>query len=131
MTKHELSQLYWINKEIERNRKKLEQLEAQAEKVTSTLSKTTVCGGKSDTIGDIACDIADVKDLIRLDTEKLKIALIRLYKYITTIDDSLMRQIITLRYVELKSWLQVAQALGGGNTPDSVRKAHDRYLIKK
>lgn len=49
-------------------------------------------------------------------------------EYIDNIDDSLIRQIITLRYVNGLSWNQVAMSIGGNNTVDSVRKVAERYL---
>ena len=51
-------------------------------------------------------------------------------EYINTIDDSLIRQIMIHRHIELKSWVQVANAIGGNNTAESVRKMHDRFLQK-
>ena len=50
------------------------------------------------------------------------------YKYIDNIDDSLIRQIISLRYINGLTWDQVAATIGGGNTADSVRMMHDRFL---
>jgi len=52
----------------------------------------------------------------------------QLEEYIVSIDDSLIRQIMTLRYVEGMGWKQVAQNIGGGNTADSVRMIHNRHL---
>jgi len=52
------------------------------------------------------------------------------YEYIDNIDDSLVRQIITLRYVNGLTWQQVAASIGGDNTADSVRMMHDRFLKK-
>ena len=49
-------------------------------------------------------------------------------EYVESIDDSLIRQIITLRHVNGLTWDQVAASIGGGNTGDSVRKMHDRFL---
>lgn len=48
-------------------------------------------------------------------------------EYIAGIDDSLIRQIMTLRHIELKSWQQIANIIGN-NTADSIRKMHKRYL---
>jgi hypothetical protein len=49
-------------------------------------------------------------------------------EYIESIDDSLLRQIISLRHINGLTWGQVAASIGGGNTAESVRKIHDRYL---
>jgi hypothetical protein len=51
-------------------------------------------------------------------------------EYINGIDDSLIRQILSLRYVNGLTWEQVAASIGGGNTADSVRKAAERFLEK-
>lgn len=50
------------------------------------------------------------------------------YEYIGNIDDSLIRQIIILKYVNGLTWEQVAASIGGNNTADSVRKAAERFL---
>lgn len=50
--------------------------------------------------------------------------------FITNLDDSRMRRIIRLRFVENKSWMQVANAIGGGNTEDGVRMMFNRFMEK-
>lgn len=52
------------------------------------------------------------------------------YEYIDNIDDSLVRQIIILRYVNGLTWDQVAASIGGNNTADSVRMMCNRFLGK-
>lgn len=51
-------------------------------------------------------------------------------EFIASIDDSRMRRIINLRFLENKTWNQVADYIGGGNTEDSVRKSFTRFLEK-
>ncbi len=52
------------------------------------------------------------------------------YEYIDSIEDSLIRQIITLKYVNGLTWEQVAASIGGNNTADSVRMMCNRFLDK-
>ena len=52
----------------------------------------------------------------------------RLKNYINSIDDCVIRQIMTLRHVDGLSWVKVALQIGGNNTADSVRIAHERFL---
>jgi len=49
-------------------------------------------------------------------------------EYIQSIEDSRMRRIIRLRYVDEMQWLKVAQNMGGQATADSVRMEHNRFL---
>ena len=49
--------------------------------------------------------------------------------FLNSIDDPQLRRIITLRFLEGKSWNAVADAVGGSE--DSVRKAVERYLKAK
>ena len=50
--------------------------------------------------------------------------------FIDSVDDSRMRLIISYRIIEGYSWNEVADAIGGGNTEDSVRMAFNRFMIK-
>ena len=50
--------------------------------------------------------------------------------FIASIDDSRMRRIINLRFIENLSWNKVADHIGGGNTEDSIRMAFNRFMEK-
>ena len=47
---------------------------------------------------------------------------------IASVDDSRMRRIITLRFIDNLSWNKVADRIGGNNTEDSVKKAFYRFM---
>lgn len=49
--------------------------------------------------------------------------------FISSVDDSFMRRIINLRFIERLSWQQVADRIGG-NTEDSIKKAFYRFMEK-
>lgn len=51
-------------------------------------------------------------------------------EFIASIDDSRMRRIISLRYIEGLSWNKIADKIGGGNTEDSIRMAFNRFMEK-
>lgn len=53
----------------------------------------------------------------------------RIMEWIQTIEDPMIQTIMHARYIRGKSWTAVAHAVGGYNTPDSVRMAHNRYLF--
>lgn len=48
--------------------------------------------------------------------------------FIASIDDSRMRRIINLRFIERLSWNKVADRIGGGNTEGSVKMAFQRFM---
>lgn len=52
-------------------------------------------------------------------------------EFIAGIEDSRMRRIINLRFVENLSWNQVADCIGGGNTEGSVKMAFQRFMEKE
>lgn len=47
--------------------------------------------------------------------------------WIDGIEDSFVRSIMRMRYFEGLEWSQIAHRIGG-NTPDSVRMTHNRFL---
>jgi hypothetical protein len=48
--------------------------------------------------------------------------------FLDSIEDSLTRQILRLRYEESKKWAEVARLVGGNNTGESVKKICYRVL---
>lgn len=49
-------------------------------------------------------------------------------EFINNIEDSLIRQAITLKYVDGMSWENIAKKMGSSTTPDSIRMAVNRYM---
>lgn len=52
-------------------------------------------------------------------------------EFMTSLDDSRMRRIINLRFIENLSWNKVADRIGGGNTEDSIKKSFYRFIEEK
>jgi len=129
LTKKELSQLYYLNREIEIEKRKLEELETAATSATAKITGLPHVGGVSKKTENYAILIAEQRELVELKIKQSIIEYNRLNRYISSIDDSFIRQILSLRYVNRLSWNQIAHHIGG-NTADSVRKAHDRFLSR-
>ena len=128
MTKKELSQLYWLNREIEMDMHRLKELEAMASAPKAQkLDGMPHNAAYGDTLARIVADIDALKELLAAKQQQCIHERSRLERYITGIPDSLTRQIFTLRFVNGLSWCQVAVHIGG-NTEDSVRMICDRYL---
>ena len=131
MTKKELSQLYYLNREIEQLQARLTELESLATSCTANITGMPRANGISDKIGKYAAEIADLKSLLDLNLKKCFYELNRLNRYIQCVDDSEMRMILSLRYVNGLCWEQVAASISVYASGDSVRKAHDRFLRGK
>lgn len=52
----------------------------------------------------------------------------KIEQFIANIDDSRIRRIINLRFIENKTWNEVADVIGGNNTEDSIKKAFYRFM---
>lgn len=60
--------------------------------------------------------------------KKLENIVVEVEEYIQSIDDSEVRRIVRMRYVENLSWVRIAIYMGKGYTEDSCRIKIERYL---
>ena len=127
MTKKELSQLYWLNREIEEEKRKLRELEAAPTSGTAQITGLPHVSGAHDKIGDMAILIAEQRDLIDLKVRQSVIEYNRLNRYIAGVEDAQMRMILSLRYVNGLSWQRVAFAIGETDEQYPRRK-HNKFL---
>lgn len=65
--------------------------------------------------------------LASLEMELMEI-LNQVEEFIASVEDSRIRRIITLRFIDNLSWNKVADRIGGNNTEDSVKKAFYRFM---
>lgn len=63
--------------------------------------------------------------------EQISKTLNEVEEFISSIDDSHIRRIVTFRIVEGLSWNEVADKIGGGNTNESVKKTYYRFMDSK
>lgn len=129
MTLKELSQLYYLNREIENDCRRLEELEAKLSSPSSPnlsgMPRSTAYGNK---IESSVADIIDLRAIIAAKQQQCIYERSRLMRYITEIDDSLTREIFIFRFVNGLSWRQVAASVGGNNTAENVRQICSRYI---
>lgn len=129
MTVHDLSQLYYLNREIEMDQRRLVDLEAHAYAPSGAkLTGLPKAPGVGDPTGRYAADIADLKAIIQTKQERCIHERAMLERYIADIPDSETRSILTLRFVNGLPWAQVAACLGEGNSADRVKKVCYRYI---
>lgn len=108
--------------------RRLHELEIRVQPGATAVTGTSHVQGVSDKVGDYAVLIADLRTVIVEKQRRCIQEQKNLEQYIAGIRDSLTRQIFTYRFVRGFTWAKVAQLVGGGNTPDSVRMACRRYL---
>lgn len=126
MTKKELLQLWYLNREIDREQKRLFQLKAAATDTSVKVSGLPHGNHVSDKTA-VAALIADSEAVLQ---EKIQLCIAeynRLNRFIASVDDSLTRQILQLRYVDGLSWVAVAHHSGCGSE-STVRSIVDRFL---
>lgn len=131
MTLKELSQLYWLNREIEMDQQRLEALEGKIGPASPNLTGMPHgTGGNTSKTEKYAVEIADLQAIIAAKQIQCIHERARLERYIEQIEDSETRMIFTLRFVNGLPWGQVAAHIGAGNTGDRVKKVCYRYLDK-
>ena len=126
MTSKQLDQVFNLTRE----KRELEKMLLEIPDITAVRydSIGVSNSGISSPVQKIAEQREKIREIISAKLVEISFVEREILEYICSIDDSIMRQIMTHRHIELKSWLQVANAIGGNNTADSVRMAHDRYL---
>lgn len=97
MTKKELSQLYYLKKEIRQLEQRINELETAATNCTVKITGLPSGKGISDKIGNYAAQIADLKALLDLNLKKCFYELNRLERFIQSVEDSQMRIILTFK----------------------------------
>lgn len=129
MTLKELSQLYYLNREIEQDQQRLEELRARASAPGSSnydgMPKSPSFENRLDRY---IAEIVDLEAIIRAKITQCLHERARLERYISEIPDSLTRQIFQLRFINGLTWVQIAFTVGGGNTEEGVRKRVYRHI---
>lgn len=91
-------------------------LKEYSERKTDLLSKKLLLNSRKSTLELLEFDLLQKTNEVE--------------EFIASVDDSRMRRIINLRFIENLPWSKVASRIGGGNTEDSVRKAFERFMDK-
>lgn len=129
MTLKELSQLYYLNREIERDQERLEKLRARASAPGApNYDGMPKSPSFENRLERYIAEIVDLEAIIQAKITQCLHERARLERYIAEIPDSLTRQIFQLRFINGLTWVQIAFSFGGGNTEEGVRKRVYRYL---
>lgn len=121
MTLEQLKHLHALNKEIELEKKRLYSMRC----IQNRVNIPGVALLEKKDFGEDVCALEakikrHLRDCLDLYSE--------IMDFVNAIPDPLLRLIVSLRYVNGLEWEQVAMHIGGGNTPESVRKTCERHL---
>ncbi len=127
MTVKELSQLYFLKKEIERENLRLQELLSLSGGSSLALSPVSFGKKVSDKTGELAVNISELKDLIEKNIKRCFEEMKKISFFINGIEDSEMRLIISLRFINGFTWQQISFHIGyqDESTP---RKRFERFM---
>ena len=128
ITISDLNNLRHIEKEITLLQERIEELETEAARVTPILTGLPGKGSGGDRIGAVVEQLVEEKEKLEAALQQRQEERRKAMRFINSIDDSQLRTIFVLRFVTGKSWNEVADYIGGGNTESSVRMKVFRYL---
>lgn len=126
-TKKELSQVYYLEQEIQNLQMIIEDISDV--NIKSPMSSNTVfspTGTPSNPTAITGSNLAELSNKLKELQQQCKRQRIKILKYIENMDDSYMRQIVLLRCLKLYTWQEVADAIKGGNTAATCCMAFHR-----
>ena len=128
MTLKDLSKLYYLNKLIERDTLRIEELETRLAPGSMNLSGMPRNPSSKNMMEEIIPLLIEVQDRLHKEQEEYIRERIVLEDYLRTVDDYQVRLILTYRFVDLMTWRQIAFRIGGNNTEDSVKQRAYRFI---
>ena len=138
MIKQELTEINRLKKEINLLRQKLQELNygdnesIVTDKVKGSMAqfpflpRTFIIMGREEMSEECLEQRNQMARKIRAKTQKLMEKVNNAFKYIESIQDSNVRQILTYRYIDGLTWEQTGECMS--YSWETVRKKHDRFI---
>ena len=129
ITKTDLDRVYYLSKELNMWRRRLEELEADIppnSKPNDGMPHSQTNAVTSPTESK-AIALAELASKIREQITRIEIAKMQMETLILSLDDPILKQVIEYHCINLMSWKEVAAHLGGCQTPEGVRQMYSRY----
>ncbi len=130
MTKQDLDRHLELRQQLAADLELLASLEAAAAPRAQRLDGMPHAHGSSDPTGNLAAEIADMRETVARRQAAVARSEEAVAAYIGTIEDSQTRMIFRLRYIHGMAWKEVAAAVGGRNTENSVKSVCYRYIAR-
>ena len=107
-----LNQYRYLNKEIDRKIESLEFWRNKILNITGTLSDMPKSNKRSDTIADGIATINDIEKTINQEIDELIELRKEIEDKINAVDDPKLRELLKCRYLDCKSWEEIAYLNG-------------------
>lgn len=130
MTKRELDCHWELRQQLAEALELLAALEAKAAPRLQRLDGMPHAPGFPDPVGDLAAEIADMRETVAQLRVEIDCSEAAITAYIQTIADARTRMIFRLRFIRGLAWCEVAGVLGAGNTENAVKNICYRYLAR-
>lgn len=127
MKKQDLYNFRYIQKEIARVKKRIEERRAAAEKTVAGGGNGGGCG-VSDKVGNNAAELADLDKQLKQYIEKREAEESAIMSFLMGINDARLRLIVQLYFIDCKSWQAVADEIGGDETENSCKQYFKRKI---
>lgn len=121
-----LSQLYWLRQEIKMDEDRVAELRDRLSSLSVNMSGMPSAHGNQSKIESYTAAIVDLISVIEQKKERCVQEQKKLETFIASIEDSLTRQIFTLRFVEGMSYRKIGRILH--NTEENIRQICCRYV---
>lgn len=130
MTKQDLNCHLELLQMLAEDLELLASLEAAAGPKIQRLDGMPHAHGISDPVGNLAAEIADMRETVARRKAAVAKSEETIATYISTIEDSQTRMIFRLRFIRGMSWKEVAATIGGRNTEAGVKAVCYRYIAR-
>lgn len=132
ITKNDLSRIYYLAKELEMWKRRLEELEADIppnSKPNDGMPHSQTNAVKSPT-EDKAIKLVELSEKIKEQIVRIEIAKLEMENMIVGLSDPILKQAIEYHCIKLMSWKDTAAHIGGGQTSEGLRKMYSRFFTE-
>ncbi|MBP3538569.1 MAG: hypothetical protein J6J62_01870 [Oscillospiraceae bacterium] len=130
MTLHQLNAHYELVENYITAKTILQRLRDAAGLKAQSITGMPHGGGVNDIVGNTAVEIVRAEERIKELADKVAESQKPIEAWIDTINDIYAQSILRLRYIHGKSWGEVAEMVGGGNTEQSVKAVCYRIISR-
>lgn len=129
ITKHDLNQLYYLKREIQHDSERLRELRETLDGLKAQQLTGMPSGGpEADKMASQIARIEELEQKIQAKRDRLWDERCKDEEFISSQTDSLIRQLLTYRFIDCYSWARISAAIGDKLSPEAARKTLERFF---